>query len=70
VNAAGAISTESIKLEFVHNLSSATEGYMDKGESVAENDELPSQDEGTLRINESGFWRGTRSLVDLMLPER
>ncbi|KAF8349973.1 hypothetical protein F5887DRAFT_1223050 [Amanita rubescens] len=67
VNAA----TESIKLEFVHNFSSATEEYMDKDdESVAENDELPSEDEGALRISESGFWRGTQSLVNLMLPER
>jgi len=67
VNAA----TESIKLEFVHNFSSATEGYMDKDdESAAENDGLPSEDEGTLRISESGFWRGTQSLVNLMLPER
>jgi len=43
-------------------------GYMDK--SVAENVEFPSEDEETLRITESGFWRGTQLLVDLMLPER
>ena len=39
-------------------------------ESVAENDELISEDEGTLHISECGFWTGTESLVDVMLPER
>lgn len=71
VNAADAMSTESIKLEFIHNLSSDTEGYMDMDdESVAENDDLISEDEGTLHISECGFWTGTESLVDVMLPER
>lgn len=68
------MSIESIKLEFGHNFSSATaatEGYMNTDDdSVAETDDLPNEDEETLNITESGFWRGTQSLVDLVLPER
>lgn len=68
------MSIESIKLEFGHNFSSvtaATEGYMNTDDdSVTETDDLPNDDEETLHISESGLWRGTQSLVDLMLPER
>lgn len=68
------MSIESIKLEFGHNFSSATaatEGYMNTDDdSVIETDDLPHDDEETPLISESGFWRGTQSLADLMLPER
>jgi hypothetical protein len=68
------MSIELIKLEFSHNFSSATaatEGYMNTDDdSAIEANDLPSEDEETLRVSESGFWRGTQSLVDLMLPER